>query len=78
MGHYDSDPFHTVKRCYILSWVSAHIIWWGDYVRVYRQDTLVKNKYTTMYLKCIYFMLSILQIHLRSYVLNKNTLQLYF
>ncbi len=30
-----------------------------------------------MYLKYIYFMLSILQIHLYIYVLNKNTLQLY-
>ncbi len=30
-----------------------------------------------MYLKYIYFMLSILQIHLHIYV-NKNTLQLYF
>ncbi len=39
---------------------------------------LVKNKYTKMYLKYIYFMPSILQIHLHIYVLNKNTLQLYF
>ncbi len=39
---------------------------------------LVKNKYTKMYLKYIYFMLSILQIHLHIYVLIKNTLQLYF
>ncbi len=31
-----------------------------------------------MYLKYIYFMLCILQIHLYIYVLNKNTLQLYF
>ncbi len=31
-----------------------------------------------MYLKYIYFMPSILQIHLSIYVLNKNTLQLYF
>ncbi len=31
-----------------------------------------------MYLKYIYFMLSILQIHLHIYVLNKNTLQLFF
>ncbi len=30
-----------------------------------------------MYLKYIYFMLSILQIHLHIYVINKNTLQLY-
>ncbi len=40
----------------------------------------MKNKYTKMYLKYIYFMLSILQIHVHTciYVLNKNTLQLYF
>ncbi len=39
----------------------------------------MKNKYTKMYLKYIYFMLSILQIHLHIYVLNKNTLlPLYF
>ncbi len=31
-----------------------------------------------MYLKYIYFMLSILRTHLHIYVLNKNTLQLYF
>ncbi len=31
-----------------------------------------------MYLKYIYFMPSILQIHLHSYELYKNTLQLYF
>ncbi len=31
-----------------------------------------------MYLKYVYFMLIILQIHLHIYVLNKNTLQLYF
>jgi len=37
---------------------------------------LVINKYTKMYLKCLYFMPSILQIHI--YVLNINTLQLYF
>ncbi len=30
-----------------------------------------------MYLKYIYFMPSILQIHLHMYVLNKNTLQKY-
>ncbi len=40
--------------------------------------TLVKNKYTKMYLKFIYFMLRLLQIHLHIYVRNKNTLQLYF
>ncbi len=38
----------------------------------------VKNKYTKMYLKSINFMLSILKINLHMYVLNKNTLQLYF
>ncbi len=38
--------------------------------------TLVNNKYTEMYLKYIYFMLSTLQIHL--HLLNKNPLQLYF
>ncbi len=37
-----------------------------------------KNKYTEMYFKYIYFMLSILQTHLHISVLNKNTLQLYF
>ncbi len=31
-----------------------------------------------MYLKYFYFVLSILEIHLHIYVLNKNTLQLYF
>ncbi len=31
-----------------------------------------------MYLKSINFMLSILKLHLHMYVLNKNTLQLYF
>ncbi len=40
--------------------------------------SLVKNKYTKMYLKNIYFLLSILQIHLHIYVFNKNALQLYF
>ncbi len=40
------------------------------------QHPLVKNKYTKMYLKYIYFMLSIIQIYLHIYVLNKNTLQL--
>ncbi len=39
---------------------------------------LVKYRYTKMYLKYIYFMLSTLQMHLHIYVLNKNTLQLYF
>ncbi len=33
--------------------------------------SLVKNKYTKMYLKFINFMLSILQIHLQMYVLKK-------
>ncbi len=31
-----------------------------------------------MFLKCIYLMISILQIHFHIYVLNKNTMQLYF
>ncbi len=41
---------------------------------------LVKNNYTKMYLKYIYCMLSVLQIQFTyiQYVLNKNTLQLYF
>ncbi len=39
-------------------------------------DILRKN--TKVYLKYIYFVPSILQIHLNIYVLNKNTLQLYF
>ncbi len=39
--------------------------------------SLVKNKYTKTYLKYIYLMWRILQIHLHIYVLNKNTLQLY-
>ncbi len=43
---------------------------------IIKMHPLVKNKYTKMYLKYIYFTLSILQIHM--YVLNKNTLQLYF
>ncbi len=38
--------------------------------------TLVKNKYTEMYLEYIYFMLS-MQIHLHIYILNENTLHLY-
>ncbi len=33
----------------------------------------MENKYTKMYLKYIYFILRILQIHI--YVFNKNTLQ---
>ncbi len=40
--------------------------------------SLVKNKYSKMYLKYIYFMLSIQQIHLHIYVLNTNTLQFWF
>ncbi len=36
------------------------------------------EKCVKMYLKCIYFKLSILQIHVHIYVLTKNTLQLYF
>ncbi len=39
---------------------------------------LVNNEYTKMYLKYIYFMLSILYINVHIYVLNKNILQLYF
>ncbi len=38
----------------------------------------MKIKYAKMLLKYIYCMLSILQIHLHNYVLNKNTLQLYY
>ncbi len=41
------------------------------------ETTQVKNKYTKMYLKYIYFMLSIQQMHLHMYVLQ-NTQQLYF
>ncbi len=41
------------------------------------ETTQVKNKYTKMYLKYIYFMISIQQIHLHMYVLQ-NTQQLYF
>ncbi len=37
-----------------------------------------KNKKTIMYLKYIYFLISVLQMHLHISVLNKNTLQLYF
>ncbi len=44
----------------------------------YELHTLERNKHTKMYLKNIYFMLCILQIHLNIYVLNKSTLQLYF
>ncbi len=47
-------------------------------VKIYSQIFLVKNKYTKKYLKYIYFMLRLLQIHLYIYILNKNTLQLYF
>ncbi len=36
----------------------------------------MKNKFTKMFLKYIYFMLSTLHLHI--YVLNENTLQLYF
>ncbi len=36
----------------------------------------MKNKLTKMFLKYIYFMLSTLHLHI--YVLNENTLQLYF
>jgi len=36
----------------------------------------ILNKYSKMYLKYMYVMLTILQIHI--YVLNINTLQLYF
>ncbi len=38
----------------------------------------MKNVFIKIYLKYIYFMLSILKIHLQMYVLNKNTLQLHF
>ncbi len=38
----------------------------------------LSEKYTKMYLKYINFVLSMLQIHLHIYVLNKNTMQLYF
>ncbi len=41
------------------------------------ETTQVKNKYTKMYLKYIYFMISIQQIHLHRNVLQ-NTQQLYF
>ncbi len=41
------------------------------------KTTQVKNKYTKMYLKYIYFMMSIQQIHLHRNVLQ-NTQQLYF
>ncbi len=39
---------------------------------------LVGKINSKMYLKNIYFVLSILQTHLRIYVHNKNILQLYF
>ncbi len=50
----------------------------GDHVSllVRKQLLLVKTN-TKIYLKYIYFALSILQIHVHIYVLNKNTLQLY-
>ncbi len=56
----------------------------------YLITTLVKNKYTKLYLKYIYFMPSVLQIYIYfyfylftyfttyTYVLYKNTMQLYF
>ncbi len=42
--------------------------------------TLVKNKYTKMYSKYFFILLSILQIHLQFmyWYLIKNTMQLYF
>ncbi len=40
-------------------------------------DSIVK-KNTKVYLKYIYFVQSVLQMQLCIYVLNKNTLQLYF
>ncbi len=45
---------------------------------LYSMYAPVKHKYTKINLKYIYFMLSILQIHLHIYVLNNNNLQLYF
>ncbi len=40
-------------------------------------SSLVKNKYTKMYLKYIYFMLNVLQIRLHIYAFKKTTLQMY-
>ncbi len=42
--------------------------------------TLVKNKYTKMYLKYFFILLSILQIHFQFmyWYFIKNTMQLYF
>ncbi len=47
-------------------------------ILIAQNKVLVKNTFTQIYLKYIYFMLSILQIHLYIYVPNKNTLRLYF
>ncbi len=38
---------------------------------------IVKNKYTKMYLKYLFYA-KYTTVHLHIYVLNKNTLQLYF
>ncbi len=70
-----------------LIWDSIHRFqsrdWLEDCIEIHQLNcstALVNNLYTKMYLKYIYSMLSILQIHLHIYVhlCNKNTLQLYF
>ncbi len=50
----------------------------GSNILIFLKRFTSENKYTKMYLKYIYLMLSILQIHLHISILNKNTLQLYF
>ncbi len=47
-------------------------------ILIAQNKVLEKNTFTKINLKYIYFMLSILQIHLYIYVPNKNTLRLYF
>ncbi len=54
----------------LLFWGKICGIIWNRFKHGKCHYTLVKNKYTSM--------LSILQIHLDMYVLNKNPLQLYF
>ncbi len=65
------------KRPTVASLTSVNDLFLSD-IGASLSGTLVKNKYTKMYLEYIYFMLSVLEIHLHIYVLNKNTLKLYF
>ncbi len=68
-------------QCKVCVWIQGHRFDLQNF-HMHLNDrqtaTLVKNKYTKMYLKYIYLMLRILQMHLHIFVLNKSTLQLYF